>query len=136
VCVYNDFNARKDNEKKSGCHEDSNDGEEGEGGFRRRRYQETEYYTPMFTYPSNVGDELLWEGITNAMTLERCSGVKSRLKNYLRSLNICWENKQILEIVLYSLKNFMDVYQKMGLTIDSFINLMRRRKLEVMGPNK
>jgi hypothetical protein len=33
VCVGNQFRARGDNE--SGCHEDSNVGAEGEGGFRR-----------------------------------------------------------------------------------------------------
>jgi hypothetical protein len=38
------------------------------------RYQETEDYTPTSTYPSEVGDELPWEGNTEAMTLERCSG--------------------------------------------------------------
>jgi hypothetical protein len=60
------------------------------------------------------------------MTLERCSGVKIRLKNYLSSLDIPRESKQSLQIVLHSLKNFMDAYQKMGPTTDSFIDLMRR----------
>ena len=40
VCVDNEFNAREDDERESGYHEDSNVGEEGEGGFRGR-YQET-----------------------------------------------------------------------------------------------
>jgi hypothetical protein len=136
VCVDNEFRAREDNERESGCHKDSNVGEEGEGGFRRRRYQETKDYTPTSTYPSDVGDELPWEGITEAMTLERCSGVKSRLENDLRILDLPQESKQSLQIVLHSLQNFMDAYQKMGPTTDSFIDLMRRRKSEVMGPDK
>jgi hypothetical protein len=48
VCVGNQFRARADNE--SGCHEDSNVGAEGERGFRRPRYEETEDYMPTSTY--------------------------------------------------------------------------------------
>jgi hypothetical protein len=70
------------------------------------------------------------------MTLERCSGVKRRLQNDLRCLDLPRESKQSLEIVLNSLQNFMDVYQNMGPTNDSFIDLMRRRKSEVMGLDK
>ena len=100
------------------------------------RYQETEYYTPTSTYPSEVGDELLWEGNTEAMTLERCSGVKRRLENDLAVLELPLESKQSLQIVLHSLQNFMDAYLKMGPTTDSFVDIMRRRKSEVMGPDK
>jgi hypothetical protein len=69
LCVEDQFNAREDNERESGYHEDSNVGEEGEGGFRGR-YQETKDYMPTSTYPSDVGDELPWEGYVEAMTLE------------------------------------------------------------------
>jgi hypothetical protein len=100
------------------------------------RYQETEDYTPTSTYPSEVGDELPWEGNTEAMTLERCSGVKRRLENDLAVLELPLESKQSLQIVLHSLENFMDAYLKMGPTTDSFVDLMRRRKSEVMGPDK
>ena len=55
-CVDNQFRVRVDNE--SGCNEDSNFGAEGEGGFRRPRYEETENYTPTSIYPLDVGDEL------------------------------------------------------------------------------
>jgi hypothetical protein len=135
VCVEDEFIAREDNERESGYHEDSNVGEDGEGGFMGR-YQETKDYTPMSTYPSDVGDDIPWEGYTEAMTLERCSGVKNRLQNDLRCLDLPRESKKILEIVLHSLQNFMDAYQKMGPTTDSFIDLMRRLKSEVMGPDK
>jgi hypothetical protein len=102
VCVGNQFRARDDNE--SGCHEDSNVGAEGEGGCRRSCYEETEDYMPTSTYPSEVGDELPWEGNTEAMTLERCSGVKKRLKNDLVVLKLPLESKQSLKIVLHSLE--------------------------------
>ena len=65
MCVGYQFRARVGNE--SGCHEDSNVGAEGEGGCRMSRYEETEDYTPTSTYPSEVGDELSWEGNTEAM---------------------------------------------------------------------
>jgi hypothetical protein len=135
VCVEDEFNAREDNERENGYHEDSNIGEEGEGGFRGR-YQETKYYMPTYTYPSDVGDELPWEGYTEAMTLERCSCVKRMLQNDFRCLDLPRESKQKLKIVLHSLQNFMDAYQKMGPTTDSFIDLIRRRKSKVMGPDK
>jgi len=134
VCVGNQSRARGDHE--SGCHEHSNVGAEGEAGCRMPRYQETEDYTPTSTYPSEVGDELPWEGNTEAMTLERCSGVKTRLENDLAVLELPLESKQSLQIVLHSLENFMDAYLKMGPTTDSFVDLMRRRKSEVMGPDK
>jgi hypothetical protein len=70
------------------------------------------------------------------MTLERCSGVKKRLENDLAVLKLPLESKQILQIVFHSLENFMDAYQKMGPTTDNFVDLMRRRKSEVMGPDK
>ena len=41
MCVDKKFIARDENERESGCHEDSNVGSEGEGVFRRPRYQET-----------------------------------------------------------------------------------------------
>jgi hypothetical protein len=126
VCVSNQFRARGDNE--SGCHEDSNVSAEGEGGFRRPRYEETEYYTPTSTYPSKVGDKLSWEGNTEAIMLERCSGVKKRLENDLAVLELPQESKQSLQIVLHSLENFMDAYQKMGPTTNSFVDLMRWQK--------
>jgi hypothetical protein len=111
VCVGNRFRARGDNE--SGFHEDSNVGAKGEGGFRRPCYEETKDYTPTSTYPSEVGDELPWEKNTEAMTLERCSGVKKRLGNDLAVLELPQESKQSLQIFLHSLENFMDAYQKM-----------------------
>jgi hypothetical protein len=70
------------------------------------------------------------------MMLERCSGVKKRLENDLVVLELPQERKQSLQIVLHSLENFMDAYQKMGPTTDSFVDLMRQRKSEVMGPDK
>jgi len=58
------------------------------------------------------------------------------LENYLKILDLPRESKQSLQITLHSLQNFMDSYQNMGPTIESFIDLMRPRKSEVMGPDK
>jgi hypothetical protein len=69
LCVEDQFNVIEYNESENGYHEYSNVGEESEGGLRGH-YQETEDYTHMSTYPSNLGDELLWEGYVEAMTLE------------------------------------------------------------------
>ena len=99
-------------------------------------YQETEDYMPTSTYPSEVGNELPWEGNTEEMTLEQCSSVKKRLENDLVVLELPLERKQSLQIVLHSLENFMDAYQKIGPTTDSFVDLMRRKNSEVMGPDK
>jgi hypothetical protein len=108
VCVGNRSREMGDNE--SGFHKDSNVGAEGEGGCRMSRYQETKDYMPTSTYPSKVGDELPWQGNTEAMTLERCLGVKRRLENYLAVLELPLERKKSLQIVLHSLENFMDAY--------------------------
>ena len=124
MCVNNAFRERNDNERESECHEDSTVGAKGEGGFMMR-YQEIKYYMPTSTYPSDVGDHFPSKGITEAMTFERCSGVKRRLENDLVVLELPQESKQSLQIVFHSLENFMDAYQKMGPTTDNFVNLMR-----------
>ena len=56
MCVENKFSAREDNQRESGCHEYSNVGEDDEGGFRKRCYQETKDYMPTSTYPSDRDD--------------------------------------------------------------------------------
>ena len=68
MCVGSQFRARGDNE--SGCHKDSNVSEEGEGGCRRLRYEETKDYMLTSTYPSYVRDELPSKENTKAMMLE------------------------------------------------------------------
>jgi len=88
------------------------------------------------TYHLYVDDELSWEGITEKMTLEWFSGVKSRLENDLEILNLPRESKQSLHIVLHSFQNFMDAYQKMGPTTYSFVDLMRWKKSQMIGPGK
>jgi hypothetical protein len=70
VCVDNGFRARNNNERESGCHEDSNVGAKGEGGFKMSCYQETEDYTSTSTYHLDVGYELSRKGIIEAMMLE------------------------------------------------------------------
>ena len=52
------------------------------------------------------------------------------------ALNLPIESQQSLEIVTRSLGQLVDVYRKLGLTIDTFVDVMRKRKETVMGPNK
>ena len=108
MCVDSQFRANYNNE--SGCHEDWNVGANGEGEFRRPCYQETKDYMPKSNYPSDVGDEIPWEGITEEMILEGCSGVKRRSENDLVVLELPRESKQSLKTCFHSLKNFMDAY--------------------------
>jgi hypothetical protein len=69
LCVEDRFYQGVDNERESENHAESNVHAEGEGGSRRH-YQETEDYTPTTTYPSDVGEELPWEGNFEVMTLQ------------------------------------------------------------------
>jgi hypothetical protein len=58
------------------------------------------------------------------------------MENDLRHMELPTESKQSLEIIFHSLQNFINVYQNLGPTNDTFIYLMRRQKSEVMGPDK
>jgi hypothetical protein len=46
------------------------------------------------------------------------------------------ERKQSLHILLHSFENFINVYKNLGPMPNTFIDLMRRRKQMVMGPDK
>jgi len=58
------------------------------------------------------------------------------LRKYLGILQLPAESQERLEIVVHSLRSSLDIYEKLGPTTDSFIDMMRHRKEEVMGPNK
>jgi hypothetical protein len=89
----------------------------------------------MTTYPSDVGEDIPWEGNVEAMTLQRCSSHHANIENDLTHIALPAEIKQSLEIILNSLQNFINVYQNLGPMFDTFIDL-RRQKLEVMGHDK
>jgi len=58
------------------------------------------------------------------------------MTNDLTTLDLPAESHQSLQIVLQSLDNFINVHKSLGPTTDGFVHLLRRRKIEVMGPNK
>ena len=92
--------------------------------------------TPISTYPSNLPEELPWEGALQQMTLESCRAHYDKLQNDISSLDLALEKKQSIEMVLQSLQKFIEVYEDLGPTTDGFVALMQRRKAEVMGPDK
>ena len=52
------------------------------------------------------------------------------------ALSLPAESRQSLEIVTHSLGEMVNVYRNLGPTTDSFVELMRKRKETVMGPDK
>ena len=52
------------------------------------------------------------------------------------ALNLPAESRQSLEIVTHSLGEIVNVYKNLGPTTDTFVELMRKRKEIVMGPDK
>jgi hypothetical protein len=109
----------------------------GDDGRARTQYVElTEGCTPITTYPSDLPRELPWEGGNHQMTLERCRSHYEKLQNDLSTMDLPPESKQSLEIVLGSLQNFIQAYENLGPTTDGFVDLMRRRRDQVMGPDK
>ena len=70
------------------------------------------------------------------MTLESCRAHYDKLQTDLFSLDLTPENKQSIEMVLQSLKKFIEVYEDLGPTTDGFVALIQRRKAQVMCPDK
>jgi len=52
------------------------------------------------------------------------------------ALSLPAESRQSLEIVTHSLSEMVKVYKNLGPTTDSFVELMRKRKETVIGPDK
>ena len=52
------------------------------------------------------------------------------------ALTLLAESRQSLEIVTHSLGELVDVYRKLGPTTDTFVEVMRKIKETVMGPDK
>lgn len=127
LCVEDQFYQGGDNERESENQAKSNVHEEGEGG-PRQRYQENEDYTPMTTYPSDVIEEIPWEGNVETMMLQWCSSHHAKIENDLRHMALPIKSKQCLEIILHSLQKIINVYQNLGPMFDTFIDLMRRQK--------
>ena len=52
------------------------------------------------------------------------------------ALTLPAESRHSLEIVTHSLSELVDVYLKLGPTTDTFVEVLRKRKETVMGPDK
>ena len=68
-------------------------------------------------------------------TLERCQHIHAKLKRDLVALTLPAKSRQSLEIVTHSLSKLVDVYLKHGPTTDNFVEVMRKKKETVMGPD-
>ena len=68
-------------------------------------------------------------------TLQRCQNLHTKFKRDIVVLTLPVESRQSLEIVTHSLSELVDVYLKLGPTTDTFVEMMRKRKEIVMGPN-
>ena len=51
------------------------------------------------------------------------------------SLKFLAKSQESLEIVTHSLSKLVDVYLRLGLTTDTLVEVMRKRKETVMGPD-
>ena len=71
-------------------------------------------------YPADISD-IPWE---------------RNMQRDLMALTLLVESRQSLEIVTHSLGQLVDVYQKLGLAMYTFVDVMRKGKETMMGPNK
>ena len=69
-------------------------------------------------------------------TLKRCEKLHKKLQRDLMTLTLPAESRQSLKIVTHSLGEIVNVYKNLGPTTDTFIEVMRKRKEIVMGPDK
>ena len=109
-------------EAEKGLQEARHPTQGGEGQSRTQYVQLAEGCTPISTYPSDLLEELPWESGNQKTTLESFRAHYAKLQNDLSSLDLAPENK--LEMVLQSLQKFIEVYEDLGPTTDSFVALM------------
>ena len=67
--------------------------------------------------------------------LQRCQNLHSKLKRDLMSLKLPAESRESLEIVSHSLIELVEVYLRLGPTTDTFVEVMRKKKETMMGPD-
>ena len=68
-------------------------------------------------------------------TLEMCQHIHAKLKRDLVALTLPVDIRQSLKIVTHSLSTLVDVYKNLGPTPDTFVEVMRKRKETMMGPD-
>ena len=69
-------------------------------------------------------------------TLQRCEKFYAKLQRDLVALTLPAESRQSLEIFIHSLGEIVNVYRTLGPMTDTFVEVMRKRKETVMGPDK
>ena len=79
--------------------------------------------------------DIPWESNIQKYTLQRCQSLYSKLKKNIVSLKLLAESRESLEIVTHSLRKLVDVYLTLGPTTDTFVEVMRKIKEIVMGPD-
>ena len=87
------------------------------------------------TYPSKILDYLRWETNIQKFTLQRCEHLYSKLKKDIVSLKLPTESQERLKIVTHSLSTHVDVYKNLGPTTNTFVEVMRKIKETIMGPD-
>ena len=105
-------------------------------GQRRATVEQMDGCMSTTIYPSDIPEALPWENDVDTLTIEVCVSHHKKLTTDLSTLDLPAESHQSLQIVLQSLDNFINSYKSMGPTTDGFVHLLRRWKIEVMGPDK
>ena len=98
--------------------------------WKRRRTEcviQEEGCTPTTTYLSDISD-IPWESNMQKCTLKMCQHLHEKLKRDLMDLTVPAESRRSLEIVSHCLSELVDVYRKLGPTIDTFVEVMRKKK--------
>ena len=87
------------------------------------------------TYPADISD-IPWERNMAQCTLERCQQLHTKLQRDLMALTVPTESRQSLEIVTHSLGELVVVYRNLRPTTNTYVEVMRKIKEIVMGPDK
>jgi hypothetical protein len=77
-----------------------------------------------------------WEGTIEELTLKHFTSHHTKLKRDLQQMDLPAERKQRLEVIFHSFENFIDVYNNLGPTTNTFNDMMRRCKQAVVGHDK
>ena len=81
--------------------------------------------TPTTINPSDIINQLPWETNLLQCTLQKCKKHYSKLREDIGVSELPVESRESLEIFTHSLSSFLDIYEKLGPTTDSFIVIMR-----------
>ena len=99
-------------------------------------YAHNETYDPLYTHPKDVPDDIPWKDKITKLTVEEMREHSMRLEGELESSTISTGCQQSLHIMLYNLNNLIEIYVGVGPSTHIFYDMMRRRKMVVMGRHK